>query len=53
MKKVIYLIGIFMATCQFIGSLVYFPHFGLLLQEKSGNPEIVSKNMHAFGLSNL
>jgi hypothetical protein len=28
----------FMAIWQFSGDLVYFPHFGALHHEKSGNP---------------
>jgi hypothetical protein len=29
-----------MAICLFIGNLVQFPRFGILCQEKSGNPAL-------------
>jgi hypothetical protein len=40
-----------MASWQFCGNFINFPHFGLLYEEKSGNPGLDESKGRRFELS--
>jgi hypothetical protein len=44
MLSILWLFGVFFGHLVYVsyGYLVYFPHFGKLYQEKSGNPDWLS-----------
>jgi hypothetical protein len=49
----VYLTGILWPFCIFCGNLVYFPNFGILYQEKSGEPAVTEPiRLEAFLSSN-